>query len=155
MVSELGEIPYFFFKILPKMLKYFTGADVTSYKVKCNEFLDKQMMIITQFSSSNGPWNRNSLMPLLQMLGVLGPLSDWCSHTGVSGTSSLESTGSWRRRASGASRWRTPGSGSSGTGTLGSIRRWPLEPRRTLMMHLIKEQSLTIQRPGEGECLTF
>ena len=33
MVSELGKIPYFFFKTLPKMLKYFTGADVTSYKV--------------------------------------------------------------------------------------------------------------------------
>ena len=38
------------------MLKYFTGADVTSYKVKCNAFFDEQFLIIFHPSNFQLKW---------------------------------------------------------------------------------------------------
>ena len=38
------------------MLKYFTGADVTSYKVKCNAFFDEQILIICRPSNFQLKW---------------------------------------------------------------------------------------------------
>ena len=45
------------------MLKYFTGADVTSYKVKCNLFFDKQIMIIFNPSIFQLKWALGEKLP--------------------------------------------------------------------------------------------
>ena len=54
------------------MLKYFTGADVTSYKVKCNAFFDEQILIIFHPSNFQLKWALAEKLPLATPADVGG-----------------------------------------------------------------------------------